>query len=141
MIRADSITEIGLQRGMCYGPCPVYRVTLRRTGVSTFVGRHFVDLMGEYTAPMEASSFDALALAAADLGFERLARNYAIQVTDHATTTSWIASDRTRHEVEDYGSAGPDELHKFEDLIDAAASRLEWRPRTPPPTRESEPFA
>lgn len=33
-----------------------------------------------------------------------------------------------RQQVEDNGGAGPDRLHRLEELIDEAASELGWRP-------------
>lgn len=35
-----AISEIGLARGMCYGPCPVYRLSLARSGQALFTGEH-----------------------------------------------------------------------------------------------------
>jgi hypothetical protein len=126
-ISADEIAEIGLKRDMCYGPCPVYSVTLSRTGDARFVGEHFVDLIGEHQAHIDASAFAELASAVVQLGFDSFARNYAIPVTDNATTTTWIVRNGQRLEVEDYGDAGPAELRALVDLIDDAASKLDWR--------------
>lgn len=123
-----AITEIGLRRGMCYGPCPVYFVTLRRSGDASYEGEYFVDLMGKHRARIGDAAFTDLALAAAYLSLESLASNYAVGHTNAATSTTWIVSNGKRQAVEDYGGAGPDRLHKLEQLIDEAAAELEWRP-------------
>ena len=47
---AGEISEIGLARSMCYGMCPVYDLTLTRSGDARFDGQYFVSLMGLHTA-------------------------------------------------------------------------------------------
>lgn len=125
---ASAISEIGLSRGMCYGPCPVNTVTLSRTGSARFVGEHFVELMGSHEAVLEVAGFELLALALAHLGYPRLAGRYEVPVTDMATTSTWIILNDEKIEAEDYGGSGPARLRHAEVLIDTAASELAWRP-------------
>lgn len=124
---AAKLTEIGLARSMCYGPCPVYSVTLRRGSRATFVGEHFVDLMGEHAASFDADGFETLALAVAHLRFGNLRRHYEVDYTDAPTTTTWVIRSGRRRTVEDYGDAGPQRLRQIEGLIDDAAAQLTWR--------------
>lgn len=112
---------------MCYAPCPVYEVTLNRSGEARFVGEYFVDMLGEYEAQISTAAFDDLAAAALNIGFATMARHYAVDYTDASTTTTWIVRNGRRRTVEDYGGAGPERLHEFEGLVDDAASRLRWR--------------
>lgn len=124
---AEQVTEIGMSRGLCYGPCPVYAVTLRPTGEALFEGKHFVNMMGSYVARIEPSTFATLALAAVRVRFPSLKRRYDAQVTCVPITTTWAVYGGVRHTVEDYGRAGPRPLREFEELIDAAADELTWR--------------
>ena len=128
---SEAISEIGLGRGMCYGPCPTYAVRLRRTGNARFDGEHFVNLLGRHRARIPATDFAVLALAVAHLRFESLSSHYAVSYTDAQSTTTWIVRGDHRHAVEDYGGAGPDRLHVIEALIDAAAAELTWTPQGP----------
>lgn len=128
---AEAISEIGLGRGMCYGPCPAYAVRLRRSGHTRFDGEHFVNLMGRHRARISGEDFAVLALAVAHLRFESLSSHYAVDYTDAQATTTWIVRGGRRHSVEDYGGAGPDRLHVIEDLVDAAAAELAWTPYGP----------
>jgi hypothetical protein len=125
---ADAVTEIGLSRSMCYGSCPVYNVSLRRSGEARFEGEHFVDLLGTHIARIEPGDFEVLALAVAHLGFDALAPDYTVAITCQPTATTWLVRGDVRRQVGDYGSAGPRSLHVIEGLIDAAASELRWRP-------------
>ena len=127
IVAAAGVTEIGLARSMCYGPCPVYSVTLRRDGRATFVGEQFVDLMGEHLADLDPADFDTMALALAHLRFGTLRRHYAVDHTDAPTTTTWVIRPQRRRIVEDYGDAGPRRLRQIEGLIDGAAAQLTWR--------------
>lgn len=125
---ASGISEVGLSRGMCYGPCPVYTATLLRSGSARFVGEHFVDLMGSYEAELDVADFELLALALAHLDYPRLAGRYEVPVTDMATTTTWIILNGEKLGAQNYGGSGPARLRNAEVLIDTATSELAWRP-------------
>jgi hypothetical protein len=43
------VSEISLQRGGCYGTCPVYSITLRSDGSARYRGIRYVDRSGEYS--------------------------------------------------------------------------------------------
>ena len=125
---ADAVTEIGLSRSMCYGSCPVYSVSLRRSGEARFEGEHFVDLLGTHIAQIEPGDFEVLALAVAHLGFDALAPDYTVAITCQPTTTTWLVRGDVRQEVSDDGNDAAVALDVIEGLIDAAASELRWRP-------------
>jgi hypothetical protein len=124
---AAAITEVGLARDMCYGPCPVYSVSLHRDGRAVFMGEHFVDMLGEYRARVEPAAFETLALAVAHLRFGNLRRQYAVDYTDAQTTTTWVVRSGRRKTVQDYGGAGPHRLRQVEGLVDDAAAHLSWQ--------------
>lgn len=127
-VPATEITEIGLSRGMCYGPCPVYAVRFFSDGRAKFTGEDFVNLLGNHRAQINVAEFELLALAISYLRFGNLRRNYAVDHTDADTTTTWIVRRGRRRTVEDYGGAGPQRLRQIESLIDDAAAGLQWLP-------------
>ena len=129
---ATQITEIGLSRGMCYGPCPVYAVRFFSDGRAEFTGEHFVNLLGEHRAHVDVADFELLTLALAHLRFGNLRRNYAVDHTDADTSTVWIVRRGRRRTVDDYGGAGPQRLRQIEALIDDAAAELHWLPSADP---------
>jgi len=133
---ADEITEIGLATGMCYGMCPVYTVTLERSGAARFEGKYFVALMGPHEAAVEPGAFADLARAVEFLGYGSLEPGYKAAMTDTATDASWVVRRGVRQEVANGGGAGPDTLAAIENLIDELASTLDWRPAPVPPRRE-----
>ena len=132
---AEEITEIGLARGMCYGMCPVYTVTLDRSGAARFEGEYFVALMGLHDAAVDHDAFADLARAIAFLGFQSLDHGYAARVTCQATASTWVVRGGVRQGVSNYGSAGPRTLAAIERLVDQLASTLAWRMVRPPAGR------
>lgn len=137
---ATSIDEIGLRRGMCYGPCPVYTLSLHRSGHAHLEGEHFVDLMGEHNGRIGGSAFSDLAHALAYLKVDDLERRYAVDYTDAQTTWTRIRRGRAVVEVEDYGGAGPRRLRRIEELIDAAAAEIDWEPVSRVPDADDRPL-
>src|SRR5262245_17588439 len=72
---SGDITEITLERGICFGQCPVYRVTLRKDGPATYIGDLYVPLIGTYEATSNSCSecnFAALAASLETQGFFNL---------------------------------------------------------------------
>jgi hypothetical protein len=55
------ITEIQLERTVCYGTCPAYKVRLRRDATSTYVGEAHVSRLGTYHGQVGRYYFDRLA--------------------------------------------------------------------------------
>ena len=67
-----SITAISLSRGPCYGPCPVYRVTLSKVGHSAYIGESHTDRVGPHHGRLAPERFDGLVGAILRLGFTDL---------------------------------------------------------------------
>lgn len=135
MTSADEMSAIGLSRGMCYGPCPVYSLSFDRTGAAQFTGTYFVTLVGPHVARCQPDEFADLARAMVFPGFESLGEAYSIDVTDQADASTWIVRDCDRHAVSDYGAAGPLALAAIQELIDGLAATLDWQPE---PVREHD---
>jgi len=55
--RSDFIT---LERGPCFGTCPIYQVTVARDGTVTFEGHNFVKTKGRATARIRPEDFTRL---------------------------------------------------------------------------------
>ena len=61
------ITEIGLDRGPCFGTCPVFRVVLHRAGSYRYDGVRYVEPLGVKKGTIPGYLFDRLAGACSDL--------------------------------------------------------------------------
>ena len=55
--RNDLIT---LERGACFGTCPIYQVTIASDGTVSFEGHNFVKTKGAATAQIKPEDFNKL---------------------------------------------------------------------------------
>ena len=125
---------IRLQRTSCYGPCPIYSVTIDARGTVTYNGDKFVRVVGRRTAQIAPSVVAALLASAERIHFFEMRDAYrAIEnpdgtvshVTDLPTKIVTITINGRTKRVEDYVGA-PDVLAQFEQQIDEAAGTRRW---------------
>jgi hypothetical protein len=89
---------ISFETGMCYGSCPVYKVTLRKDGSGTFEGKHFTAVTGERifrVTPEQYRAFaDHLEPLRPSSGSVRLAEGACWNAaTDHPSAeVTWVSS-------------------------------------------------
>ena len=127
-------TLIHLQRTSCYGPCPIYTVTIDARGTVTYDGERFVRAVGRQTAQIAPSIVATLLTSAERIHFFDLRAAYrgienpdgsVTSVTDLPTTIVTITVDGRTKRVEDYVGA-PQVLAQFEREIDEAARTRRW---------------
>ena len=126
---------VTLERGPCFGTCPVYRVSLSGNGRVQFVGTRFVSRLGTDSARVDPENVAGLVRSLETAGFFSLAEGYVPDAsacgayrTDAPTVTISVQGsghDKTvRH---DHGCSGaPDQLTGFEHLIDSVAGTARW---------------
>ena len=123
---AHGVSAISLERTMCYGCCPVYRVEFRSDGLALHVGEIFVEKLGPRPGRIDDAVFDRLASLVVRLGFFDLEPAYRLPVTDHPTHITTAVRDGVTKRVSNYAEAGPAELWAIEELIDATAEEIDW---------------
>ena len=132
--RRASDTVITLQRTSCFGPCPIYAVSIDASGTVPYEGERFVRVVGRRTAHIDPAVVARLLARAEQIRFSGLRSAYrAIENPDGTTTmvtdlptkiVTITAKGRTKR-VEDYVAA-PDSLTEFERGIDHAAGTTRW---------------
>ena len=130
-VEPDSIV---LERGPCFGTCPIYRLSLTRAGGVRFHSRNPGDTARVETGTIAPEAFRALAAEAERIGFDRypatiMGSAYCGQMaTDMPTATVSLFRRGREKRVEDYhGCFGaPRELRQFEDSIDSVAGSRRW---------------
>jgi hypothetical protein len=129
-----SDTLIRLQRTSCFGPCPIYTVTIDARGTVTYNGEQSVRVVGLRTAHIDTSVVARLLARAESIRFFDMRDTYRViehpdgtvtSVTDLPTRFVSVTVDRRTKTVEDY-IAAPDSLAEFEQEIDAAAGTKRW---------------
>src|SRR5882724_1752479 len=90
---------VRLQRTSCFGPCPVYTVTLDARGTVTYEGERFVRVVGRRTAQVERIHFFQMRDA------YRVIENpdgTVSSVSDMPTKTVTVTANNRTKSVEDY---------------------------------------
>jgi hypothetical protein len=125
---ALSITSINLSRGVCYGPCPIYQVTLRSNGTARWHGEAFVEREGKWVATLDPAVWPVLEVLIEAVGFFEWADEYTREVTDVPEYRLSVRRDGTTKTVLQYGTDEPSGFVALASAVDAATERLEWRP-------------
>jgi uncharacterized protein DUF6438 len=132
---ATATPVITLERTPCFGTCPVYQVSISRSGSVRFVGKHHVTLQGAASAEIAPARVDSLLRELEVGGYFDFADAYVMgspacgaYATDSPTViTSVTSGGRTRAIRHDYGCQGaPRELARLERLIDDVAGTDRW---------------
>ena len=127
------ITRIVLERTACYGTCPVYKLTVHRSGQVVFAGEEYVHARGIHHGRISAADFARITTKIQQMNFFKLRDRYdgknpdgsGVTITDLPTRkTSVTKGDQTKT-VENY-FRGPPELKELEDLIDKVTKSTRW---------------
>lgn len=123
-----TIKEVTLSRGMCFGSCPSYDLTLRADGTAVFEGKQFAPRKGKYIGHFWGESLNKFGAAAERNGFWSLKSHYSVGYTDQATQTLTIKTDKGKTVVSEYGPSGPAELWELQTIVDGIAANIsDWK--------------
>lgn len=133
--------RITLSRGVCFGFCPDYTVTVTGAGEIIYNGRSFVAVTGEQHATVPRTDVAALLARFDAIQFESLRDEYRAEVTDLPTYTLTLERAGRRKTVLDYGGGMvgmPEAVRALQDEVDRVAGTARWvrrngEPVTTPP--------
>lgn len=128
---------ITLERTGCFGPCPIYRLTLRGDGEVVFEGKRFVKSVGKLTAHVPPEDVQRLAEEFKKANYFSLRDKYVSPAdgcqqwaTDNPSAITSIKFEGKEKSVNHYygcrGVKGLDELVKLETAIDRVAQTDQW---------------
>jgi uncharacterized protein DUF6438 len=132
---ADSAVRVRLERGPCFGTCPVYSVTLDGSGAILFEGRRFVADTGISTGSVPPARVDSLVAELAAGGYFELADRYRAgepgcerYATDLPSVITEVrAGGRSKRIEHDHGCMeAPEALTVLEGRIDSVAGVARW---------------
>jgi hypothetical protein len=121
------ITEIRLQRTPCFGKCPVDEVALRADGTATYVGKKFVDRLGQYEGEFARADFDKLAKMLVEKMFFDLKDDYDRLITDQASIVTSARRGEKTKKIRNYANAGPEELRAIEAEVLRISKGIAWK--------------
>lgn len=131
--------QIQLTRGVCFGFCPDYTVTINGDGQVRYEGRRFVNAVGERTATIPRADVERLVARFDEIGFDQLRNEYRGRMTDMPTYTVSITRNGQTKTVLDYGGvdAGmPRAVRDLEQEIDRVAGTPQWVLRNGQPVQD-----
>ena len=126
---------VTLERTPCFGTCPVYTVSISRSGMVRFTGRHHTAQTGQATATIPAARVDSLIAELDRAGYFELADAYVMDspacglyATDSPTVITSVTHGGTTKTIRhDRGCSGaPPELSRLEQRIDEVAETEKW---------------
>lgn len=129
---------VTLERTPCFGTCPVYGVTISRSGAVRFTGKHHVADTGLATATIPPARVDSLLAELEAGGYFGFADEYVMDspacglyATDSPTVITGVTRDGVTKTIRhDRGcSAAPPELSALEQRIDEVAGTARWTGR------------
>ena len=131
-----SLEQVTLERGGCYGSCPVYRITIFSDGRVAYWGEQNVKSKGARSKTLDAAALRELKDELNRAGYFGLRDRYDSKeagctslATDAPSAQTSVRADGRIKSVEHYlGCGGPasDRLVKLEDTIDRIAGTAGW---------------
>lgn len=128
-IKDWSSLRITLERTLCYGFCPAYRVTIAGDGTVTWQGGTYVKVQGPATAQIPPEKVHALFERFRKAQFFWLLDSYASAITDFPAQNVSIAFDDRKMSVHDYAGlmiGMPQDVVDLENAIDETANTAQW---------------
>ncbi|HQU85773.1 MAG TPA: DUF6438 domain-containing protein [Pyrinomonadaceae bacterium] len=131
--------QITLERTVCYGRCPAYKLSVKADGTVLFEGIDFTKVKGKTEGKISEEKLKQLVKAFQDADYFNLNGKYDYencnQMTDHPSATTSIQMDgKTKtighyHGCKDGSNSFKDELVKLsrlEDKIDEIVETKRW---------------
>lgn len=73
---------VGLQKGACFGSCPVYTLAIDKTGLAQFDGQRFTDKIGKHQLQLDKSQLQNIAIAFNTADLNSFKSEYKSNTTD-----------------------------------------------------------
>jgi len=79
--------SVTMDKGSCFGSCPVYSLNINNEGYVIYEGERFTDKMGKHGMKLAPQKFKSIAKAFADADLASYADNYPSSIADLPSTT------------------------------------------------------
>jgi hypothetical protein len=115
---------VSLERGACFGRCPIYVVEVRTDGAVHFKGERNVKITEPVDVMLDAAQLARLTARFEQSGFSGWSDFSNHQVTDQATVVLTFKGKTVHHYLGD--EKAPDELGRLEHDVDAIIGTERW---------------
>lgn len=79
--------NISMDKGSCFGSCPVYTLSIDNKGYATFEGERFTDKVGKHGLQLQSQKLDEIATAFSSADLASYDDNYPSDISDLPITT------------------------------------------------------
>lgn len=115
-----------INRGACYGTCPIFEMFIYTNGTAILKGVRFIDQIGTFETILTEAEVQRFYDVAEEIDFFNLEDRYDVNISDLPSTTTMIRVNGMQKTV--YRKGGePKRLLKFEALFDELLTSKEWR--------------
>lgn len=121
----DASSVIKMSKGVCFGTCPVYDITIDGTGKATYTGKRFVDKVGTFSKTFTAEETNLLFRKFTKAGFWEFEDEYTAEVTDLPTTFITLEHKGKMKKIKAYYGT-PEALQALIDEVHAYSNTQGW---------------
>ena len=121
----ESTTMIKLSRGVCFGTCPNYDLTIDGNGKATYVGKKHVDKIGTYSKTFTPEETNLLFRKFKKADFWAYKDEYYADVSDLPMNFITFESDGRSKKIKAYYGV-PESLQALMTEVDAYANTEGW---------------
>ena len=114
---------------MCYGPCPIYKLTIFGDGEVVYVGEGFVREVGIRVSSITERKVKNLIKRFEKIGYFRLKKSYDHMMwTDAPSAITSLRIGKKTKRIDHYlgDESAPEELIELEDAIDCSVNSRQW---------------
>lgn len=122
--KSDSLFAT-LERGFCFGTCPVYKIEIYQSGYVVYTGKANTERAGIYTSHFSKEQLNSLTNIAKEINYMGLNDVYDSPITDLPSHTTSIVIDGKRKVVKRRHNY-PESILQFEQKIDEFAETSKW---------------
>jgi hypothetical protein len=125
---SNPITEITVTHTQCEGPCPVYKVSFKKSGEAFYIGEANVERIGAFKGQVYKDSFLYLSRFIEKEGFFAMKDYYPENcfMFDIPHTVISVTRDGKRKSVDSQGGVGPVERWGIGEAVDGVANEIKW---------------
>lgn len=113
----DTTVFLKMQRTPCYGKCPNYTVEIFNNGKVSYLGKMFVDYVGQHEAVVSKIELDLIKTKINEINFFELKDKYDSPATDMPSTIFEVTINKQFKKITNRHN-GPLELKDLEKLVE-----------------------
>ena len=113
----DTTVFLKMQRTPCYGKCPSYVVEIFNNGKVSYLGKMFVDYIGQHESIISKADLDLIKTKINEINFFELKDKYDSPATDLPSTIFEVTLNKQSKKITNRHH-GPPELKDLEKLVE-----------------------